>query len=675
MGFWRNREHGLLSMMRRNDSKSIYSILCLTFVISTFLWTGDCAASEPFPIYPSIQPNVAFWKKIFTKYATIQGIIHDSRDLRMTYDVIKLKKSESRSAYRINRERMKRAIKKYKTILESLSRGRSPSTSEGKRVLALFGPGASRRDFRKASDRIRCQAGLRDRFRKSIIRSGAYIGEIRRIFRSHALPEDLAYLPHVESSFNPKAYSKAGAAGIWQFTRSTGKRFMKVGYTVDERWDPFRASHAAARFLKESYQILGHWPLALTAYNHGIAGMLRAKRSKGGYEEIFKGYKSRTFKFASRNFYSEFLAARDVAKNAKKYFGELALERPLKGRIREVVLKNYVPIKDLARYLNIDRALLRSLNPSLREPVHKGQKYIPKGYALRLPVKALRENMVASAALPKHLYRTQQKRTRFYRVRKGDTAGKIAGRHGVRLSDLILANNLDSRAIIYAGDNLRIPANSETNPEKVKTEPVRQKAPKPLTKRALLNIDSRPVTDLASKAPPEKWADKRDAPERREWPINPDIVTGNFLVEKVVSKKGRRIGIIRVEVEETLGHYADWLGIATRDIRKLNGFRSKRKIRIHDSLKIPLEKISKEAFEEKRFEYHKELQEDFFAFYRVRDVGSYQIKNGDNLWTLCQEVFEIPFWLFYKYNPQVNIHRLSPSQKLIFPRVEEISKT
>jgi membrane-bound lytic murein transglycosylase D len=659
--------------MRRNDFRIIFGILCLTFVISTFLWAGYCTASEPFPIYPSIQPNVAFWKKIFTKYSTTQGIVHDSRDLRIIYDVIELKKPDSHNAHRINKECMKKAVKKYKRILESLSRGPSPPTPEEKRVLALFGPGASRKDFRKASDRIRCQAGLRDRFRESIIRSGAYIDVIRQIFRSHALPDDLCYLPHVESSFNPKAYSKAGAAGIWQFTRSTGSLFMKVDYTVDERWDPFRASHAAARLLKESHQILGHWPLALTAYNHGISGILRAKRSKGGYEEIFKGYESRTFKFASRNFYSEFLAARDVAKNAKKYFGELALEKPLKSRTLEVVLKNYVPIKDLARQLNIDVALLRSLNPSLREPVHKGQKYIPKGYALRLPVKALGENVIASAAFPKNLYRPQQKRSRFYQVQKGDTAGEVAGRHGVRLSDLILANNLDSRASVYVGDNLRIPADPETNPEKPGAEPVRQKTPEMLAKKAPLNIGSRPVTDLASKASPEKRPDKKDAPEIRELPINPEIVIGNFLVGKVVSKKGRRIGIIRVEVEETLGHYADWLGMTTGDIRKLNGFGSKRKIHLHDSLKIPLEKISKEAFEEKRFEHHKELQEDFFASYRVKDVESYQIKKGDNLWTLCQEVFEIPFWLFYKYNSQVDIHRLSPPQELIFPRVEEIS--
>lgn len=105
----------------------------------------------------------------------------------------------------------------------------------------------------------------KDRFRDGLIRSGAYIDEIKRIFRSQGLAEDLAYLPHVESSFNPKAYSKFGASGMWQFTRSTGKHYMKVGYTIDERRDPIISSHAAAKLLRHNYQKLHNWPLALTA--------------------------------------------------------------------------------------------------------------------------------------------------------------------------------------------------------------------------------------------------------------------------------------------------------------------------------------------------------------------------------------------------------------------------
>ncbi len=104
----------------------------------------------------------------------------------------------------------------------------------------------------------------------------------------------------------PSAYSKFGAAGIWQFTRSTGRRYMEVGYVLDERRDPIRATHAAAQLLKENYEKLGSWPLAITAYNHGAAGMARARQKHGDYPAIFKSYRSRTFKFASRNFYSEF---------------------------------------------------------------------------------------------------------------------------------------------------------------------------------------------------------------------------------------------------------------------------------------------------------------------------------------------------------------------------------
>ena len=102
---------------------------------------------------------------------------------------------------------------------------------------------------------------------------------MRAVFRDQGMPDDLALLPHVESSFNVRAYSKYGAAGVWQFMRGTGRRFMKVDYVVDESLDPITATRAAARLLRENYAILGTWPLALTAYNHGAAGMARAVRS------------------------------------------------------------------------------------------------------------------------------------------------------------------------------------------------------------------------------------------------------------------------------------------------------------------------------------------------------------------------------------------------------------
>jgi membrane-bound lytic murein transglycosylase D len=266
---------------------------------------------------------------------------------------------------------------------------------------------------------------------------------------------DLVYLPHVESSFNPKAYSKFGASGIWQFTRTTGRRFLTISYTVDERMDPISSSKGAALLLKSHYEKLQNWPIAITAYNHGIAGMLRAKKLKGNYERIFQEYKSRIFKFASKNFYSEFLAARDAVKNYQKYFGDLKLDSP--PATQEVVLPGYVSLKELAEHFNTHKDVLKNLNPSLREPVCLGQKYVPKGYALSIPVDLASSSFDAVGTLPLDLVKPHQKPSEFYRVQSGDTASVVAEMHGISLRDLIIANDLNSRATIYAGEILRLP--------------------------------------------------------------------------------------------------------------------------------------------------------------------------------------------------------------------------
>lgn len=656
--------------MKREYSSASYLAILLLILLSA---RPLCAAPESFPVYPAIQPNIAFWKDIFAKYRTSDGVIHDSEDLRIIYDVIKLLEPEAPNAHKINRVRSNRAVEKYRKILIKLSKGVGPSTEDERRVAAVLGPEAKRRDYKKASHRVRCQTGLRDRFQKSIIRSGAYMDVIKEIFRSHSLPEDLAYLPHVESSFNLRAYSRAGAAGIWQFTTSTGKRLMEVGYTVDERWDPVRSSQAAARLLKESKRILGEWPLALTAYNHGTSGMMRAKRAKGDYETIFREYRSRSFKFASRNFYSEFLAACEVAKNYQDYFGDLPLERPLK--YREVVLKGYVDVRDLAEYLKMDISLIRALNPSLRSPVYRGEKYIPKGYALRLPEKSLQGKAAQIDGLPEHLHKPQQKRTRFYSVQRGDTAGKIARIHGVRVKDLVLANNLDDRALIYAGQNLRIPTKGEILQAAAEVQPASSKEAKAVLSRTIADKTGLAAGESAGGTTGKPVLMTGIINSAEALRVNPGVVIGDFLVEEVALQRGTAIGIIRVEVEETLGHYADWLGVTTGEIRRLNGFSSRKMIRINDRLKIPFKNISKEAFEEKRFEYHKEIQDDFFASYRVKDLEVYQIKTGDNIWNLCQGVFEVPLWLLVKYNPTLNIHELNPSKTLVVPLVEEIGET
>jgi hypothetical protein len=153
--------------------------------------------------------------------------------------------------------------------------------------------------------------------------------------------------------------------------------------------------------------------------------------------------------------------------------------------------------------------------------------------------------------------------------------------------------------------------------------------------------------------------------------INPEVLQGNFAIERIWYDQEKPVGTIRVEVEETLGHYAEWLGVTAWEIRRLNGFPYGKAIRIAQQIKIPLHRVSKEEFEEKRYEYHKELSEDFFASYRVEKVKFYYIKKGDTIWNLSLEEFEIPLWLIKKYNINLDFNTLVPSQKLLIPIIEK----
>jgi len=608
-----------------------------------------------FPVYPSIEPNVKFWTKVYSEYSTAQGVIHDSQNLNIIYEVVELKTG----AKTINEKRIQKAKDKYKTILRKLAQNPSVSDVETRRVAALFGKNANRATFQNAICQIRCQIGQKDSFRNGIIRSGAFMDQIKDIFLSYGLPEDLVYLPHVESSFNLKAYSKFGAAGIWQFVREAGKRFMTVDYAIDERWDPIRSSEAAAQLLKHSYEKFGNWPIAITAYNHGISGMLSATWTKGGYEEIFNHYKSNLFQFASRNYYSEFLAAREVAANYEKYFGKITPDTPVE--CRKIVLAGYASIKDLGEYFGVDMATLRKHNPSLRTPVFTEQKYVPKGYSLRLPSDAVQNRMGASLELPLSMYKYHQKSSRIYRVKKGDTISKIAQMHGINVSDLIIANKINSKGVIYVNQHLRLPLSGEVMD---------------MSKTPNLSF---PEVGQQKTQPPEmstlraSSAYETTTPAASELEADPVIVAGNLEVEHVMMEKNKPVGIIQVEMEETLGHFAEWLEIPTKNIRRLNRFPYSKTLPLHMNVKIPLDKISKEQFEETRFEYHKKIQEDFFSFYEIESVQLYQLKKGDNVWALCNDIFEIPVWLLKLYNPKIDFNDLRWSQKLVIPVIKEIT--
>ncbi len=417
-----------------------------------FLVAGSARAAETFPQYPSIMANVAFWEKIYSTYSVNSAVIHDRNDLSKVYEVVQLMDQKLPTAARVNAALIEIASNKWRTILKEMANGKQPASAPERRAALLFQGSDSRQRMALAAESVRVQMGQKEQFLEGVVRSGRYLPAFKSIFRAHGLPVELAYLPHVESSFNSDAYSKAGASGMWQFTLGTGKRYMRIDDATDERSDPFIAAEAAARYLRDSYQKLGSWPLALTAYNYGTAGMIRAREAKGSYERIFLEYREGSFGFASQNFYAEFLAALNTARNLEAP-GRVQCDRPL--QFVEYALPGYIHIKEVRRHFKVSDATLKQFNPALRPAVYNGSRLLPAGYTLRLP--AERNTRALIAGIPKAYFHGRQAQDRVHKVRPGETLSHIAVRHGLSVSALAAANGLKRDTRVKIGQRLRIP--------------------------------------------------------------------------------------------------------------------------------------------------------------------------------------------------------------------------
>ncbi len=658
-----------------------FSILLCFFIASRCFAQLD---PKLFPVHPIYAANIEFWKQVFGQYDSQEGIIHDRYDLTRVYTIIKLVDRYKPNAKKTNKSRLKRATDEIKDILRQLANGHSPDSPKVRHIATLFAANAKPKDYLEAMNDIRMQRGIKDRFEAGIVRSGKYMEEIKDIMQSYGVPEALAYLPHVESSFNINAYSKYGAAGMWQFTRGTGKQFMEIDYTLDERRDPILATHAAAKLLKKNYTELNDWPLAITAYNHGLAGMKRAKARHGDYPSVFSLYQSRSFKFASRNFYPEFIAAYEVASKYQQYFGSLELHRPTQFTLFE--LPGYLPIETLESKLGLTTKEIRRLNPALKKPVLSGQKYIPKGYSLRLPGAIEYQSISQRIALNE--FYNRQKPSQYHRVRKGETVSGIAKLHGVKVRDLIVANNLNRKATIYPRQKLRIPGKAgqlAKAPEKLSKKPAsaNTEAQKPTTGEKLDRkaASSAPVTELAMMAPaqtskPENQPDNTNAASAALAALepvleeNPVDLLGHFRVEPIEVNAGRKAGRIRVAYQETIGLYAQWLGVSEATLIQANNLSASSVLLLHQPILIPAENADWHAFAQQRYRFHRTHEEAFFDEYEITRISSYQIKPGDSIWRLSQQVFDVPLWLLSRLNTDVDLSQLQPRQKIQVPLVQ-----
>jgi membrane-bound lytic murein transglycosylase D len=234
---------------------------------------------------------------------------------------------------------------------------------------------------------------------------------------------------------------------------------MTINEAIDERLDPLVATRAAAKFLRENYEMLGTWPLAVMAYNHGPGGIARAVRTLGtrDHSEIILRYDGPRFKFASRNFYPEFLAALDVEMNRFEHYGPLPQFEPVETE--DFRLAHYVPLSTLSHCAKASPDDLRRLNPSLLSSVRDGKQRVPRGYALRLPRGKRATFERCYAGLPSGQKFGEQKRQYIvHRVRRGQTLSQIARLYGSSVDEIRRRNGLRSRNLIREGQVLRIPA-------------------------------------------------------------------------------------------------------------------------------------------------------------------------------------------------------------------------
>ncbi len=412
------------------------------------------------------EPRVAFWRAVFTRYGANQVVLHDTDDLRLIYEVVEFKDGfgRSRAASRRQRRTVRARIHRLSVAMNRLrTHGPNPKNPDAVqrgilKVVRSAGLQPSRSLFRKLRHNIHAQRGVKERFRKGIIRSGRYLATMEAIFEKHGLPKELVRLPHVESSFNYASRSSKGAAGIWQFMPRTGRAYkLRVGRTVDERLDPIAATDGAARYLKDAYRKLGNWPLAITSYNHGQAGMARAKRRHGpNLLNVIDKYRSRSFRYASKNFYAEFLAAVEVSENYRTYFGPLELMSPI--RYQDIHLDKSVRVTTFTAIEGLSQDVLRQYNPQFRRRLWTRSRVLPAGFTLRIPAGRADEARVALAQAPAVRWRGAPAKVPpdGYRIRSGDSLTVIAQRFGTSVKAIQRLNDLDGTRI-YAGQVLRIP--------------------------------------------------------------------------------------------------------------------------------------------------------------------------------------------------------------------------
>jgi len=293
------------------------------------------------------------------------------------------------------------------------------------------------------------QTAIREKFVTWLGRSEKYIPFMKNLLKEHGLPGDLVYLSLIESGFNPYAYSRSKASGLWQFISLTGKRYgLKVNWWVDERRDPEKSTIAAAKYLKDLYEMFACWYLAAAGYNAGEYKIVKAMKLYRT-EDFWMLTKHRYLKRETKDYVPQMIAAALIAKDPEKYgFTDIEYQEPL--RYEKVKVPELTDLSLIAKACETSLEEIKDLNPEIRRGVTPPNE---TEYEIKIPFgkkELFLKNFEALQPLEKFEFKT-------HLVKKGETLPRIAKSYWVDLEPMIEINHLNKTSPISKGMTLLIP--------------------------------------------------------------------------------------------------------------------------------------------------------------------------------------------------------------------------
>jgi membrane-bound lytic murein transglycosylase D len=259
-----------------------------------------------------------------------------------------------------------------------------------------------------------------------------------------------------------------------------------------------------------------------------------------------------------------------------------------------------------------------------------------------------------------------------YVVRNGDSIERIAKKTGVDAGALLAANSIRDKNLIFAGQTLSLPSEEPTATVAANADVA------PASTDDTPDDESLGTADLTAALAPAGGSKRDAAPTESAGTFEDATDTVNALSteQAVLAADPTDYSVsttnqITVQALETLGHYADWVGVPTQRLRELNKLRQNEAVAIGQKITLDLSEIDAATFEQRRVAYHQQQQSDFFASHQIETIEPHVIKAGESLWVLAERTYKVPVWLLRQYNPDLNLDRVQPGAVVKFPRLKK----